>query len=99
MSSKKASKTIDHKKSHFPPYVTTIEGVKTTLEHYGIAIVPGVLDLTERKAMIDGMWAHFSRMLPGLKRDDPSTWREVFTLPQARYALSELPGWSVSGCL
>lgn len=82
-----ASKTIDLKpevvpvkKKEVPPYVTTLEGVKTTLERYGIAIVPGVLDSTERKMMIDGLWSHFSRMLPRLKRDDPSTWREVFKL-------------------
>ena len=63
-----------------PPYFTDVDGLKAELERHGVAIIPGVLNAEECAAMRDGLWAHFSRVLPALKRDDPRTWREVFKL-------------------
>ena len=63
-----------------PPFTTSVGGVKAMLERYGVAIVPNVLDAAERAAMVDGLWSHFTHVLPDLKRDDPRTWGEVFKL-------------------
>ena len=64
------------------PFTTTFKygGMKAMLEQHGVAIVPNVLDPSECAALIDGLWSHFSHVLPNLKREDPRTWREIFKL-------------------
>jgi ectoine hydroxylase-related dioxygenase (phytanoyl-CoA dioxygenase family) len=65
-------------------YFTTTENVKETLEKYGVAIIPNLLDNKECEKMIDDMWNYLERIslnweVP-LIRDDISTWPEAYQL-------------------
>jgi hypothetical protein len=63
-------------------YWTTIDKLKATLEQYGVAILPSVLDAKECAAMIDGMWNYLEHVSARLKpspisRNDPTTWKQM----------------------
>ena len=65
-------------------FFTTLENVKETLDKYGVAIIPNILDETECNQMIDEMWNYLERIslnweVP-LKRDNTSTWPEAWQL-------------------
>ena len=65
-------------------YFTTTENVKETLEKYGVAIIPNILDSYECGKMIEEMWMYLERIslnweIP-LKRYDVSTWPEAYQL-------------------
>lgn len=36
-------------------YVTTVEGLRETLDKFGVAVIPGVLDQKECEKMLSGM--------------------------------------------
>jgi hypothetical protein len=40
----------------YEKYVSTLENVKKTLEEYGIAVIPNVLNEEEIKDMNNGIW-------------------------------------------
>lgn len=69
----------DHEK-----YTCTKETLKTTIEMYGVAIIPSVLDEDECVAMVDGMWSFFEHISQNWKtpidRNDVETWREFYKL-------------------
>lgn len=72
----------------YEKYVTTSTSLKKTLEKYGVAIIPGVLNPKECKAMVDGMWntlehitKNFDETTPGpISRNNPDTWRSFYEL-------------------
>lgn len=62
-------------------YITDIDNLKNTLDEYGVAIIPSVLNETECVAMEDGMWNTLETWtntwdLP-ITRDNPESWRNI----------------------
>lgn len=57
---------------------------KKTLEMYGVAIVPNVLDDIECDKLMAGMWSYFEHLTQEwsqpIKRDDKTTWRSFYEL-------------------
>ncbi len=60
-------------------YVTTKEGVMETLNEYGVAIIPNILDEGECEELKSGMWDFLEHITQDLevpmRRDNPDTWR------------------------
>lgn len=50
---------------------------KEALERDGYVVIPGVLNEEECKSMRDGLWDHVEYLLPGVSRDDETTWRSI----------------------
>ncbi len=68
----------------YDKYITTSQDLKATLDKFGVAIIPSVLDEKECSVMIDGMWNFFEHIsktwtIP-LDRSKPETWKEFFKL-------------------
>jgi hypothetical protein len=62
-------------------YETTLDGLKATLEEYGVAIIPNVLNVAECQHMVDGMWSYLEHVsqkfeIP-IRRDDCKTWKQI----------------------
>ena len=59
-------------------YHTTIDNIHSTIEKYGIAIIPNLLTKTETTAMIDGMWDYLETVTKNfnipIDRKNQSTW-------------------------
>lgn len=81
-------------------YVTTIENVKQTLDQFGVAILPEVLDEKECQQMVDDMWNYLewltSDMEVPIRRDVSETWREYRKLYPKHSML--LQHWSIGHC-
>lgn len=63
-------------------YICNKETLKETLEKFGVAIIPNVLNEEECNQMVDEMWNFFEHIsgdwvIP-LKRDDKTTWKEFY---------------------
>lgn len=80
----KSSQSVDFKEYQFEKYVCTKETLRDTLDRYGIAIIPYVLDEDECQSMIDGFWNFFEHITQQwkkpLNRHDKKTWREFYNL-------------------
>ncbi len=65
-------------------YHTTSEKLRETLEQYGVAVIPGVLDAAEVASFNEGMWATLealtSKFAVPVRQDDRSTWKHYFEL-------------------
>ena len=65
-------------------YHTTPEGIKETIEKYGVAVVPSVLDEEGLKGMRDGMWDYLEQVTQNfdkpISRDDSKSWVEYLKL-------------------
>lgn len=65
-------------------YLCTKETLKDTLDKFGVAIVPSVLNEEECDAMISGMWDFFEHITQEwsvpIDRNDKSTWRGMYKL-------------------
>jgi hypothetical protein len=63
----------------FSKYATTIDELKTTLDKYGVAIIPSVLNDEECDNIVSGIWdclEHVSSQWPvSIDRLNPSTWK------------------------
>ena len=65
-------------------YHTTKENLRQTLEEYGVAIIPNVLDEQECNDMFNGIWDYFEHISQTwetpLDRNDESTFRGFYDL-------------------
>jgi len=65
-------------------YVTTKENLRDTINTYGVAIIPGVLDEDECNGIVSGIWDYFEHISQdwnkAISRDDVSSWREIYKL-------------------
>ena len=65
-------------------YICTPETAKETLEKYGVAIVPDILDDGECDKMLDGFWGFLEKISKTwdepISRKDESTWRSFWRL-------------------
>lgn len=62
-------------------YITTPDNLKETLEEYGVAIIPSVLNDEECSQIASGMWdtledwtQHWDTKIT---RDNPSSWKNI----------------------
>ena len=70
----------------YDKYVSTLDTLNDTLDKYGLAILPNILDDGEIKAMNDGIWDYLeyasSKLDVPINRTKPKTWKtyeEYFT--------------------
>jgi len=65
-------------------YVTDKDNLKATLERYGVAIIPNVLNEQECKDMVSGQWDFFEHISQNwekpINRNDKKTWSGFYTL-------------------
>lgn len=68
----------------FDKYCTDTENLKDTIEKYGVAIIPNVLDEKECKNMVCGMWKYFEHITQSwevpIKRKDTESWNQFYKL-------------------
>jgi len=68
----------------YEKYACTKETLKQTIENYGVAIIPGVLDETECDRMVNKIWDFFEHITQKWKtpinRNDQTSWREFYKL-------------------
>ena len=71
----------------FQKYKCTTDSVKETLEKFGIAIIPNLLNDTECQQMNDGIWNFFEHISQNwknefspIKRKDKKSWKNIFHL-------------------
>ncbi len=65
-------------------YNCTPDTLKSTLETYGVAVIPSVLDEYECESMYQGFWNYFTHISRDwdkpIKRNDTTTWKEMYRL-------------------
>lgn len=65
-------------------YATSIEDIHTTLDKYGVAIVPNVLSNEECQSMVEATWTFFegisSRWNTPINRNDIPSWKKFYDL-------------------
>jgi ectoine hydroxylase-related dioxygenase (phytanoyl-CoA dioxygenase family) len=68
----------------FEKYVCTKETLKHTIDNYGVAIIPNVLDESECNKMVSMIWDFFEHISQKwetpINRNDEKTWREFYKL-------------------
>ena len=71
----------------FEKYNCTIKSLKETLEEYGVAIIPNLLDDNECKAINNGIWDYFEHItqnwkdeLKPINRENSKTWENIYQL-------------------
>jgi hypothetical protein len=72
-------------------YFTTKEGLKATLEQFGVAIIPEVISQDECTSMISGIWDYFEHIsqsweLP-ISRSNEESWKGFYSLCPAHAML------------
>src|SRR4249919_3958658 len=65
-------------------YVTTSVNLKHTIEKYGVAIIPSVLDETECDSVLCGLWDFFEHITSDwnipIERSNRASWKGMYTL-------------------
>ena len=77
-------------------YICTKETLKDTLNTYGVAIIPSVLDENECELMVNGIWdflEYITQESKPLNRHDKKTWTEFYKLYPLHSML--LQYWSI----
>jgi hypothetical protein len=68
----------------FKKYSCTKETLKNTIETYGVAIIPNILNENECKLMVDKIWDYFEYITQNweipIDRNDKNTWKEIYKL-------------------
>jgi len=71
--------TYEYKK-----YVCNAENLKETLDKYGVAVIPSVINDEECSNTIDGMWDYFEHITQKwetpITRDNTASWRQIYKL-------------------
>jgi ectoine hydroxylase-related dioxygenase (phytanoyl-CoA dioxygenase family) len=65
-------------------YYTTKEYLRETIDQYGVAIIPSVLNEMECNQMIDGLWDYFEHITQNweipIHRNNQDSWKEILKL-------------------
>lgn len=81
-------------------YITTVDNLRETIQKFGVAIIPNVINENECKNMLDDVWNYFEHITQNweipFKRDDQSTWREFYKLLPLHSML--IQHWGVGHC-
>jgi len=68
-----------HRVYEYDKYTSSFDTVKSTLDNFGVAIIPDVINKDEIKEMNDGAWNYIeyasSKMEMPIYRDKPKSWR------------------------
>lgn len=68
----------------FEKYICTKETLKTTINNFGVAIIPNILDEYECNTMVNEIWNFFEHISSTWKtpinRNNQTTWREFYKL-------------------
>jgi len=68
----------------YTAYITTKELLKVTIDKYGVAIIPKVLNEHECNNIVSGLWDYFEHITQNwetpINRNDNKTWREIYKL-------------------
>lgn len=68
----------------YEKYVTDVDGLRETLNEYGVAVIPNVLNDEECEEIVHGMWDFFETITSSwdtpIRRDDESTWSKFYDL-------------------
>lgn len=79
-------KTSAEKKSpyEYEKYKTTKEGLSSTLNKYGVAIIPSILNEQECNDIVSGTWDFFEHITQTwdtpMDRDNDTSWKEIYKL-------------------
>ena len=65
-------------------YITNKESLKETINKYGVAIIPNVINDLECQSIVDGIWDYFEHIsqkwtVP-INRNNQNTWKEIYKL-------------------
>ncbi len=81
----------------YEKYITTKENLKNTLEEYGVAIIPNVIDEGECEELKNGFWSYLEFITQNfevpINRNNPQTWRS-FRLLLAKHSML-IQEWSI----
>ncbi len=84
-------------KYEYEKYVCNVNTLRTTIDNYGVAIIPNILTKTEQDNMVTGMWTYLETITAGMdkpmKREDSSTWKTFKELYPKHSML--LQHWSI----
>lgn len=66
----------------FEKYITTADDLRSTIDRYGVAIIPSVLNDDECRSIVSGLWdfiEHLTRLweLP-ITREDTDSWKSIY---------------------
>lgn len=68
----------------FERYITDAQNLRKTIEQYGVAIIPNVLNEKECNNMVSDIWDYFEHITKTwetpINRQQPSSWREIYKL-------------------
>jgi ectoine hydroxylase-related dioxygenase (phytanoyl-CoA dioxygenase family) len=71
-------------KYEYKKYITTTENLRKTINTYGVAIIPNVLNEEECNAIVNGIWDFFEHITQDwttpIKRDNQRSWNEFYKL-------------------
>lgn len=65
-------------------YLTNKDSVKETIEKYGVAIIPSILNEEECEHLVNGLWDYFEGLTQNweipINRNKKESWREIYKL-------------------
>lgn len=65
-------------------YFTDINNIEATLDNYGVAIIPSILNIEESEQMINDMWDYLEHITQKwdnpIDRKDKDTWKQIYEL-------------------
>ena len=68
----------------YSKYVTTKERIRETVDKYGVAILPNVINDSQCEQMLSGLWDYFEHItctwITPINRNKPETWKEIYKL-------------------
>ena len=68
----------------FTKYVTTPDALQSTIQKYGVAILPSILDSSECETMLSGLWDYFEQITKTwetpISRTNQDSWKQIYKL-------------------
>ncbi len=68
----------------YEKYITTKETLKETLEEFGVAIIPSVLNPDECEELLNGLWNFFEHITKNwetpVSRHNTDSWKQIYSL-------------------
>jgi hypothetical protein len=81
----------------YEKYITTPDNLANTINQYGVAIIPNVLNEAECEAMKEGMWDYLETITANLsipmKKSNPNSWKSFKQLYPKHSMLVQ--NWSI----
>ena len=81
-------------------YFTDLTNLKHTLDTYGVAIIPNLLNTQECHDMLQGLWDYFTHITQNwetpITKDNPSSWKLIHTLFPLHSML--IQHWGIGHC-